>query len=118
MKSLVSFSVFVFLLFSACRPPIHTFYWGEYSSTLYEYKKNPDNKTLEAHKAQILVIFEKSKDNDLKVPPGVNAEYGYILLKEGNEKEGMEYLDREMVLYPESVVFLKRIKLEYDRSKK
>ena len=114
MKSLISYSVFVLFLFSACQPAIHTFYWGNYSSTLYEYKKNPDDKTLEAHKAQILIIFDESKENNLQVPPGVNAEYGYILLKEGKEKEGMEYLDREMLLYPESVVFLKRIKLEYD----
>jgi hypothetical protein len=45
-----------------------------------------------------------------KVPPGVNAEYGYLLLKEDNEVEGMEFLDKEMGLYPESVIFIQRIK--------
>lgn len=118
MKTLIVLSIFLIGLFSACQPAMQTFYWGDYSSTLYDYKKNPDEKTLEAHKAQILLIFDESLKSNMRVPPGANAEYGYILLKEGKEKEGMEYLDKEMLLYPESLVFIKRIKMEYDRRKK
>ena len=52
------------------------------------------------------------------VPPGVNAEYGYLLLKEGQENEGFAYLAKEIELYPESTVFITRIKDEYAKVKK
>lgn len=105
-------------LLAGCAPSAETFYWGEYSSTLYDLKKNPDDKTLAAHKKELLLIVEQSGKKHKKVPPGVYAEYGYILLRSGGEAEGMEYLDKETTLYPESVVFIQRIKSEYSRRKK
>ena len=95
-----------------------TFYWGDYSSTLYDYKKNPDEKTLEAHKKEILSIIKMSEEKNKIVPPGVNAEYGYLLLKEGLEAEGFEYLAMEVELYPESSIFITKIKNEYSEGKK
>ncbi len=103
---------------AGCAPPEQTFYWGEYSSTLYDLKKNPDEKTLEAHKKGLLLIMEESGKKHKKVPPGVNAEYGYILIRGGKEAEGMEFLDKEAALYPESVVFIQRLKSEYARRNK
>jgi len=105
-------------LLAGCAPSEKTFYWGEYSSTLYDLKKNPDDKTLEAHKKELLLIVEQSGKKHKKVPPGVYAEYGYILLRSGSETEGMEFLDKETSLYPESVVFVQRLKSEYSRRKK
>jgi hypothetical protein len=105
-------------LFGGCAPSAKTFFWGEYSSTLYDLKKNPDEKTLEAHKKALLLIMEESDKKKMKVPPGVYAEYGYILLKSGSEIEGMGFLDKETGLYPESVVFIERVKGEYSRRKK
>lgn len=119
MKKIIVVIILSIISFTYCRPPQNqTFYWGEYSSTLYDLKKNPSEKTLEAHKKQILLIFEESNKKKLRIPPGVYAEYGYILLKEGMEKDGMEYLDKEVALYPESLVFIKQIKAEYERGKK
>ena len=40
------------------------------------------------------------------------------MLKEGKEVEGMEYLAKEEQAFPESVVFIQRIKDEYARGKK
>ncbi len=105
-------------VFAGCTPSKETFYWGEYSSTLYDLKKNPDDKTLEAHKKSLLLIMEESGKRHKKVPPGVNAEYGYMLLRSGSETEGMEFLDKETTLYPESVIFIQRLKSEYSRRKK
>ena len=105
-------------LLAGCASSEKTFYWGEYSSTLYDLKKEPDEKTLGAHKKGLLLIIEESGKRHKQIPPGVNAEYGYLLLQSGNEAEGMEFLDKESTLYPESVVFIDRIKSEYSRRKK
>jgi hypothetical protein len=112
----VTFILAVFVI--GCNPSKDTFYWGDYSSTLYNMKKNPDEKSLDLHKKEILKVIETSKKQKHQVPPGIYAEYGYILLKNGDEPGGMEYLNNEAALYPESQIFINRIKAEYSRSKK
>jgi len=117
MKTTRIITFLTLALLAGCAPSKVPFYWGEYSSTLYDLKKNPDDKTLEAHKKELLVIMEESGKRKKNVPPGVNAEYGYILLRSGNEAEGMEFLDKEADLYPESIVFIQRLKAEYSGRK-
>lgn len=111
-------SIATSLIVIGCASPSKTFYWGNYSSTLYDFKKGPDEKTLTEHRKQLLLIIETSEKKKSKVPPGVYAEYGYFFLKEGKEADGMSYLDKEIETYPESGVFIKRIKDEYARGKK
>jgi hypothetical protein len=114
MKTIIIISFAVLIISSGCSPlSKETFYWGDYSLTLYDYKKNPDEKTIGAHKKEILEVIEYAEKWERKVPPGVYAEYGYILLKEGNGPVGMAYLDKETTLYPESTVFIERIKNMY-----
>jgi hypothetical protein len=119
MRVLLLVAFFLSLIVAGCGTTSKdTFYWGNYSTTLYDYKKNPDEKTLEAHKKELVSVMEISEKKNKIVPPGVNAEYGYLLLKEGQENEGFAYLAKEIELYPESTVFITRIKDEYAKVKK
>ena len=43
------------------------------------------------------------------VPPGIAAEYGLMLYKEGNTQDGLSYLRKEMELYPESKACVSKI---------
>jgi len=115
MKNLIFILSTVFLLLVGCVPPETTFFWGDYSGTLYAYKKTPDEKTLADHKASLLLIITESPKKKLPVPPGVYAEYGYLLVLEGKEDEGLGYLDKELSLYPESRVFITRMKQAYQK---
>jgi hypothetical protein len=105
------------VFFVGCTPPT-LFYWGDYSSTLYDLTKNPDDKTLAPHKKSLQDIIVMSPQRRLQVPPGVYAEYGFMLIKEGKETEGLENFDKEISLYPESKVFIQRLKNEFVRGKK
>ena len=117
MKNTIISFFFMLSLVSGCAPqPL--FYWGDYSETLYDYRKNPDQKTLDAHKKSLQDIMEQSPKKGLRVPPGVYAEYGYILINEGKDQDGLKYLDKEQSTYPESGVFVQRIKDEMQRGKK
>ena len=60
------------------------YYWGDYSATLYDYTKNPSDETLAAHLQELENIVTESAERDLRVPPGVHAELGYIHAREGN----------------------------------
>ena len=118
MKKFILATFVLGIFLTGCQPAKDTFYWGDYSKTLYKMKKSPDDKTLDLHKKEILNVIDTSNKKKQQVPPGVFAEYGYMLLKNGDETGGMEYLDKEVKLYPESQVFITRIKAEYSRSKK
>jgi len=100
--------LFIFLFGCATQKPLY--YWGDYSSSLYKYKKVPNEENLKTHKVVLVNIIEESNKMNLKVPPGVYCEYGYLLLKDGKKEEAMYYFDLEEKNYPESRQFLERFK--------
>lgn len=90
--------------------------WENYSSTLYNFKKDPSEENLKKHKETLLKIIEKSKEEELKVPPGVYCEYGYFLMKEGKNQEALTYFELEEKTYPESVVFVQKLKSQVNKT--
>jgi len=109
--------VLAFFFIAGCKTSEESiFYWGDYSETLYNLKHEPNEATLVAHQTQLLLIINTAPEEGQKVPPGVCAEYGYLLLKIGSKKDGLKYLDQEVSLYPESEIFIKRLKQEYSRN--
>ncbi|MFZ3136044.1 MAG: DUF4810 domain-containing protein [Thermodesulfovibrionales bacterium] len=112
--SLILLSVF---FFAGCATQKPMYSWGDYSSSLYKLKKNPCEETLMKHKQVLLKIVEDSKENSLRVPPGVYCEYGYILMKEGKSNEALSYFDLEEKTYPESAVFIQRLKSQFNKTK-
>ena len=49
------------------------------------------------------------------VPPGLYAEKAYMLLKAGNKQEALRYFDLEIKSYPESKLFIDRIKKQIEQ---
>lgn len=110
-RSLLLFLASIFALLAGCvsqnRPQ---YVWKDYSSSLYYIKKTPSEESLKYHKDLLLTIIEESKVGNVRVPPGVYCEYGYILLKEGKKQEAFGYFDLEEQTYPESKVFIVNLK--------
>ncbi len=117
MKKICFIMVLSICFFAGCaiQKPLYT--WGDYSSSLYKLKKNPCDESLKEHKQVLVKIMEDSKENGLRVPPGIYCEYGYILLKEGKQDEALKYFDLEEQTYPESSVFIQRLKLQTHKAK-
>ncbi len=100
-----------FFILAGCAPQLTTlYYWDDYSHTLYNLKKNPGPEAEEKYKESLLKIINESKKYNRKVPPGIYAEYGYFLIKNGNKNEGLKYLDLEVKTYPESARFIAQLK--------
>ena len=55
------------------------------------------------------VIIAKQTGTRSVVPPGIYADYGFLLLQLNKTVEGKEMLLKEISLYPESKVFIDRI---------
>jgi hypothetical protein len=101
------------VFFYGCQTHQRTiYYWSDYSDKLYKFKKTTTDTTKAQYKRTLLDIISNANTRGKKIPPGICAEYGFILLQDGQQSEGLQYMDKETALYPESTVFVTRIKNE------
>ena len=128
------------MLFNSCAPT-NLYYWGDTSSKVSKYEQlayNHYNKQTPESICELIVLYEDMINNPggirNVVPPGIYAEYGFLLLQaqtiESFEKhatrrqrnifktdnyatlfheKGIEMLEKEMELYPESKAFISPI---------
>jgi hypothetical protein len=107
--------VSAFVLLAGCATVTEAgYYWGKYSHTLYDYTKNPSDETLAAHVEELEEIINESNERELRVPPGIHAELGYIRARQGDNNVAMAHYESEMTLYPESRLFLERLTASND----
>jgi hypothetical protein len=118
MKKIILISIFLIPVVMSCTSQKKTlFYWGDYSNTLYNLKKTPNDENLAKHKNAIQAIITTSEKKKLKVPPGIYCEYGFILAKEGDTENARKYFELEAQTYPESAAFMEKLITNLNLSK-
>ncbi len=86
---------------SGCAGGPKTLYqWGGYDNALYAHYKTPAKRADFVEKLRTVVL--EAEQAGKKVPPGCYAEYGYVLLEEGQKTEAIAYFGKERDLWPES----------------
>lgn len=97
------------LALTSCATTNKMYSWHNYEDITYKYSKKSTEelqvKLLEEYKKMTL----KQKDIRAVVPPGLYAEYGFLLCKTGKNDEGISFLKEEIKLYPESEKYVSRI---------
>lgn len=83
--------------------------WYDSQDATYKYTKRATEADLNRAMAQYELVINKQNGTRMTVPPGMNAEYGFLLCKAGKKNEGIALLKEEMRLYPESEKFISRI---------
>ncbi len=114
MKNRLILVISIILFIGGCATPNTGYYWENYSGTLYDYKKNPSEKTLTKHIDMLEKIIQKNEKNGARVPPGIHAELGYLLAKKGEKSLAANHFEKEINIYPESKNFIERIYLMLD----
>jgi hypothetical protein len=111
MKKVIHLSIFLFavIYLSSCTVQKPLYYWGNYSDAYYKYIKKADEKSTERYKTSINMIFTQSAKLQIKVPPGIYAEWGSFLLKSGDKDGAKKYFELEMQTYPESTKLMSLI---------
>ncbi len=108
MNKVIVLAVSFFLMLSCTtQQPLYT--WANYETTSYNYLKNSDEKSTQALIETYKQIIENQKGSRGKVPPGVYADYGFLLLLSNKNEEGKAMLLKEISVYPEAKVFIDRI---------
>jgi len=108
MKKIIIISISVMLL-TACSVQKPLYSWGNYQNSSYNYLKNNDDKSIQELIKAYQTIIEKQKGTRGVVPPGIYADYGFLLLQANKTTAGKAMLQKEIALYPESKVFIDRI---------
>ena len=115
MRKFLMLSAVAVAMGSCATAPQTLYAWHDYADTTYEYSKRPTdelkNKVLEEYKTMV------ERQNGVRgvVPPGMYAEYGYMLYKLGKTEEGLKYMRQEIDLYPESEKYISRIINQLDK---
>lgn len=99
----------VALAMASCTTTKPLYSWHNSEDAAYQYTKKLTDTELAEAMAQYKLVIEQQKGTRATVPPGANAEYGYMLVKAGQKQEGIALLKAEMQLYPESKTFVSRI---------
>jgi hypothetical protein len=97
------------LLLSSCTVQQKLYSYADYETASYLYLKNSDEKSTQALIDNYKTIIEKQTGTRKIPPPGIYADYGYILVQSGKKEEGKALLLKEIELYPESKIFIDRI---------
>lgn len=97
------------IAFSSCAGTQELYSWYKYEDAAYQYQKRGTDELQTNLLNQYAKMAKKQKGKRGVVPPGFNAEYGYLLVKTGHEEEGIQKLKEEINLYPESEVYIGRI---------
>lgn len=106
-KNLILLISIVLLASCTTQKPLYT--WANYETASYKYLKNSDEESIQEIIENYQEIIETQKGTRGVVPPGICADYGFLLLQEGKTDEGKEMLIKEITLYPESKIFIDRI---------
>ena len=103
MPRLVKFTILAIcaLSVSACLPA-KQFYWGSYEDSLYSRQQHAGAGGEAEAATMLLATINEAQTNNGKVGPGIHADYGYLLFKQGRADEAVTELQKEAALYPES----------------
>jgi len=96
-------------LLASCTPQKTLYNWGKYQETSYQYVKTDTDKSYDKLLKAYEYIINNQKEGRRVVPPGIYADYGFLLVKQGKTQEGLKLMKMEVALYPESAVFVGRI---------
>lgn len=117
-KLLLFSQVSLLLLVTACvsTPPLYV--WNDYSTTSYNYIKNTNEET----EAKLLATYENlingKKGSRELPPPGICADYAFLLMKKGKMDEAKKMLAMEMTNYPESSVYVQNVLKKIEENEK
>lgn len=108
MKNAIILATSVIIL-AACNTTKPLYSWYDSEDASYQYTKKMTDDSFKKATKQYEKVLQKQKGTRKVVPPGTNAEYGYMLYKSGNTERGIELMKEEMKQYPESETFISRI---------
>ena len=107
MTSATKYLCVLFLLFSLIGCVAQSRYnWSNYDTKMYKHYKTPAER--EEFVQALKEVLDNAEQNG-KVPPGLYAEYGFVMYEEGNTQQAILYYQKEATKWPESRAFMTKL---------
>lgn len=108
MKTLLV-SILLACALASCNTTKTLYSWHDYEDISYQYSKTHTDELKDKVLSEYQKMIDKPKGIRKVVPPGLYAEYGYMLYMTGKKEDGLKFLKQEITLYPESEKYISRI---------
>lgn len=107
----LSLVIALIIVFTGCKSgPKPLYNWGDYVNSSTNFGVNGHEKeTLEKHLTELETIINDSESSDMRVAPGIYAEYAQMLFETNKKTKAKKYFILEQQTYPESTEFINRV---------
>lgn len=105
----VLFAVILGGILTSCTSNKTLYNWKNYDKAVYAYSETSSEESTDQLMETYNKLIENPGGTRMVPPPGVYADYGYLLIQKGKIDEGLELLKKEVALYPESNAFLQLV---------
>ena len=105
----------VFVVCTGCVTQKPLYQWENYEDDLYGMYKRPEKS--KEYQETLRIIIARCDEKGQKVPPGIRAEYGYTLYREGKLDEAIYHFKKERELWPESYVLMNTLIVNVEKLK-
>lgn len=82
------------------------FYWGDYETSVYDRLVDNDDTEGEAH---LKASIREAEQEGRRVPPGLYADYGFMLYRRGDMDGAIGFFDKERKTFPESTQLMTKL---------
>jgi len=99
------------MTFTGCATPKDSrlYHWGSYEQQIYAMYNDPGKVPPEQQLLQLEADFEKARAANKPVPPGYNAQIGYLCFQLGKIDQALNAFETEKTLFPESTIYIDRL---------
>ena len=82
------------------------YYWGNFEDGLHNRYITQDQAQADVY---LFETIRTAEQQNLRVPPGAYADYGFLLFKRGDREGAIAYFEKEKRLFPESSAFMTKL---------
>ena len=82
------------------------YHWGKFENGLHDRYINQDHAQADVY---LFETIRTAEQQNLRVPPGAYADYGFLLFKRGDRAGAIAYFEKERRLFPESSAFMTKL---------
>ncbi|BCT67296.1 DUF4810 domain-containing protein [Nitrosospira sp. NRS527] len=90
---------------AGCSAP-SIYHWGRFEDGLHDRYVSQNHPQADAY---LLETITKAEQENLRIPPGAYADYGFLLFKRGDREGAIAYFEKEKRIFPESDAFMTKL---------
>jgi len=92
-------------LLTGCAGP-SIYHWGKFEDGLHERYVGQNHAEADVY---LFETISAAEQQNLRVPPGAYADYGFVLFKRGDREGAISYFEKEKRMFPESSAFMTKL---------